>query len=184
VKPRLQEKYESEVVKTLLASGQYKNLHQVPRLEKVIVHMGVNTAAQKASKGALEEANKELGMITGQKPAPTKSRHNISNFNLRLGQEIGCRVTLRGKRMYEFLDRLISAALPRIRDFRGIPNRGFDGRGSYSLGLDDQTIFPEIELDKIKRPQGMDVTIVTSARNNQQAREMLKMIGMPFAAQR
>ena len=181
---RLQEKYLTEVVKTLVASGKYSNPHQVPRVEKVVVNMGVNTAAQKANKSALEEAIKELGMITGQKPVATKARHSISNFNVRRGQEIGCRVTLRGARMYEFLDRLISAALPSIRDFRGVPNRGFDGRGNYTLGINDQTIFPEIDLDKIKRTQGMDITIVTTARQNDAAREMLKLLGMPFAAVR
>ena len=179
--PRLRQKYQTEVVKTLLTSGKYLNLHQVPRIEKVIVNMGVNTAAQKANKSSLEEAVKEMALITGQKPVTTKARHSISNFNVRRGQEIGCRVTLRGARMYEFLDRLISAALPSIRDFRGVPNRGFDGRGNYTLGITDQTIFPEIELDKIKRTQGMDITIVTTARQNDAAREMLKLLGMPFA---
>ena len=181
---RMQDRYKNEVVKALLASGKYSNPHQVPRLVKVVVHMGVNTAVQKANKSALEEAMAELAMITGQKPTQTVSKHSISNFNLRRGQAIGCRVTLRGTQMYEFLDRFISAALPSVRDFRGVPNRGFDGRGSYSMGINDQTIFPEIELDKIKRQQGMDITIVTTARDNVGARELLKQLGMPFATVR
>ena len=182
--PRLQEKYRAEVVKSLLATGKYTNPHQVPQVKKVVVNMGVNTATQKANKNALEDAVAELTMITGQKPVTCKSRHSISNFNLRRGQEIGCRVTLRGARMYEFLDRLIAASLPSIRDFRGVPHRGFDGRGNYTLGINDQTIFPEIEMDKIKRQQGMDITIVTTARKDDEAREMLKLLGMPFAAAR
>jgi len=182
--PRLHQKYQMEVVKTLVDSGKYSNRYQVPRIEKIVVNMGVNTAAQKANKSALEEAIAELTLVTGQKPVTTKARHSISNFNVRRGQEIGCRVTLRGMRMFEFLDRLIGASLPSIRDFRGVPNRGFDGRGNYTLGISDQTIFPEIELDKIKRTQGMDITIVTTARNDQEAREMLKLLGMPFAAVR
>lgn len=180
--PRLQDKYRNEVVQTLMASGRYSNPHRVPRLEKVVVNMGVGTAAQKANKSALEEAAAELARITGQKAAVCKARHSISNFNVRRGQPIGCRVTLRGARMYEFLDRLISAALPSIRDFRGVSPRGFDGRGNYSLGIVEQTIFPEIKLEEIKRTQGMDITIVTTARNDAEAREMLKLLGMPFAA--
>ncbi len=184
MKPRLQEKYQGEVVKALLESGKFSNVHEVPRLKKIVVNMGVNTATQKNNKNALEESVGELGRITGQKPVICRSRHSISNFNVRKGQEIGCRVTLRGARMYEFLDRLISAALPSIRDFRGVPVRSFDGRGNYSLGLGEQTIFPEIKLEEIKRQQGMDITIVTSAHKDADAREMLEKLGMPFSKSR
>jgi large subunit ribosomal protein L5 len=129
----------------------------------------------------VEDAAKDLALITGRKPVTSKSRHNIANFKLRLGQPIGCRVTLRRDAMYEFFDRLIAAALPRIRDFRGLSTRSFDGRGNYTLGIADQTIFPEIELDKIKRQQGMDITIVTTAGNDAEAQDLLKLMGMPFA---
>jgi large subunit ribosomal protein L5 len=177
---RLQEHYRNTVVPALQKAKGYKNTHEVPVLEKIIVTMGVSTAASKADKTAVDAAAADLQAITGQKPVRNISRKNISNFNLRLGQEIGCRVTLRGQRMYEFLDRLISAALPRIRDFRGVPNRSFDGRGNYTLGINDQTIFPEIELDKIKRQQGMDITFVTSAPTNEEAKLLLQEMGMPF----
>jgi large subunit ribosomal protein L5 len=140
--------------------------------------MGVSASLEK---GAVDDAARDLGLITGRKPVVNKSRKSIANFKLREGMPIGCKVTLRRDAMYEFLDRLVAAALPRIRDFRGISSRSFDGRGNYSLGLADQTIFPEIELDKIKRHQGMDVTFVTSARTNEEALDLLKMMGMPFA---
>ena len=177
---RLQEHYKKNVVPALQKAKGYKNVHQVPTIGKIIVTMGVSTAASKADKTAVEAAAADLQAITGQKPVTNISRKNISNFNLRLGQEIGCRVTLRGQRMYEFLDRLISTALPRIRDFRGVSNRSFDGRGNYTMGVNDQTIFPEIELDKIKRQQGMDITIVTSAPTNEEAKLLLQEMGMPF----
>lgn len=147
-------------------------------MEKIVVNMGVSASLEK---GAIDDAAKDLSLITGRKPAISKSRHSIANFKLREGQPIGCRVTLRRDAMYEFFDRLVATALPRIRDFRGLSPRSFDGRGNYTLGIGDQTIFPEIELDKIKRQQGMDITIVTSARNNDAALELLKMMGMPFA---
>jgi large subunit ribosomal protein L5 len=156
----------------------YKNVHQIPKLEKIVVNMGVSASLEK---GALEDAAKDLSMITGRKAAISKSRHSIAQFKLREGQAIGCRVTLRRDTMYEFLDRLVAATLPRIRDFRGISPRSFDGRGNYSLGLPDQAVFPEIELDKIKRHQGMDITIVTSAQTNDEALDLLKAMGMPFA---
>jgi len=143
-----------------------------------VVNMGVSASLEK---NAVEDAAKDLGLITGRKPAISKSRHNIANFKLRLGQPIGCRVTLRKDAMYEFFDRLVSVTLPRIRDFRGLSPRKFDGRGNYTFGVADQTIFPEIDLDKIKRQQGMDITIVTSAGNDAEALEMLKSMGFPFA---
>ena len=178
MKPRLYEKYLNEVRPALMDKRKYKNVHQVPRLEKIVVNMGVSASLEK---GAVEDAMKDMAMITGRKPVVSKSRHSIANFKLREGQPIGCRVTLRRDAMYEFFDRLIAAALPRIRDFRGLSTRSFDGRGNYSLGVGDQTIFPEIELDKIKRQQGMDITIVTSARTNEEALDLLKLMGMPFA---
>src|SRR5678815_3355156 len=173
MKPRLFEKYQSEVKPALKEKRGYKNDHQVPRLEKIVVNMGISASLEK---GALEDAAKDLALITGRKAAISRSRHSIANFKLREGQPIGCRVTLRRDAMYEFFDRLVATALPRIRDFRGLSIRSFDGRGNYSLGVSDQTIFPEIELDKIKRQQGMDITIVTSAQTNDEALELLKMM--------
>lgn len=178
MKARLYEKYVNEVVPALKEKRSYKNVHQIPRLEKIVVNMGVSASLEK---GAIEDAAKDLQLITGRKPAISKSRHSIANFKLRENQPIGCRVTLRRDAMYEFLDRLVAVTLPRIRDFRGISPRSFDGRGNYSLGLPDQTVFPEVELDKIKRQQGMDITFVTSAQTNEEAHELLKMMGMPFA---
>jgi large subunit ribosomal protein L5 len=167
-----------EVAPALQDKRKYTNTHQVPRMEKIVVNMGVSASLEKS---AVDDAAKDLAMITGRKPAISKSRHSIANFKLREGQAIGCRVTLRRDAMYEFFDRLVAAALPRIRDFRGLSTRSFDGRGNYTLGVNDQTIFPEIELDKIKRQQGMDITIVTSARTNEEALDLLKLMGMPFA---
>src|SRR5437016_3854241 len=181
MKARLYDKYVKEVMPTLKEKRNYANPHQVPRMEKIVVNMGVSASLEKS---AVDDAAKDLGMITGRKAVVSKSRHSIANFKLREGQPIGCRVTLRRDTMYEFFDRLIATALPRIRDFRGLSTRSFDGRGNYTLGVSDQTIFPEIELDKIKRQQGMDITIVTSARTNEEALELLKMLGMPFAESR
>jgi large subunit ribosomal protein L5 len=178
MKPRLYEKFVNEVRPALLEKRKYKNVHQVPRMEKIVVNMGVSASLEK---GAIDDAAKDLTIITGRKPVISKSRKSIANFKLRENQPIGCRVTLRRDAMYEFFDRLVAAALPRIRDFRGISTRSFDGRGSYSLGISDQTIFPEIELDKIKRQQGMDITIVTSAPTDAEALDLLKLMGMPFA---
>src|SRR5512139_1758664 len=178
MKARLYEKYKNEVAPALKEKRNYKNLHQVPRMEKIVVNMGVSASLEKS---AIDDAAKDLALITGRKAAISRSRHSIANFKLREGQPIGCHVTLRRDAMYEFFDRLVATALPRIRDFRGLSVRSFDGRGNYSLGVSDQTIFPEIELDKIKRQQGMDITIVTSARNNEEAYDLLKMMGMPFA---
>ncbi len=178
MKPRLYSKYVEEVVPALRTKRGYTNPHQVPRIEKIVINMGIRSDSEK---GSLEEAVRELGLITGRKPVVTKAKKSIANFKLRQGQNVGCKVTLRREVMYEFFDRLISAALPRIRDFRGVSPRKFDGRGTYSLGLPDQTIFPEIELDKIKRQQGMDITIVTSAGNDEEAYDLLKFLGMPFS---
>jgi large subunit ribosomal protein L5 len=181
MKPRLQEKYETEVVPALIAKRQYKNRHEVPRLEKIVINMGVSSQLEKS---AVEDAAKDLAMITGRKPVISKSRKSIANFKLRAGHPVGCYVTLRREVMYEFFDRLVAAALPRIRDFRGLSARSFDGRGNYSLGIAEQTIFPEIDLDKIKRTQGMDITIVTTARTNEEAYDLLKLMGFPFAENR
>lgn len=178
MKPRLQEKYSDEVRGALMDKRAYKNVHQVPRLTKIVIHMGVPATLEKT---ALEDAMRDLSVITGRKPVIDKARKSVSNFKIRKGQSIGCHVTLRREAMYEFFDRLVSTALPRIRDFRGLSGKAFDGRGNYSLGLEDQTIFPEIDLDKIKRHQGMDVTIVTSAPTNDEAYDLLKLMGMPFA---
>jgi len=178
MKARLYNKYMSEVVPALKQKRQYSNPHQIPRLTKIVVNMGVSASLEKT---AVEDAAKDLGQITGRKPVISKSRHNIANFKLRDGQPIGCRVTLRRDAMYEFFDRLVATALPRIRDFRGLSPRKFDGRGNYTFGIGDQTIFPEIELDKIKRTQGMDITIVTSARSNDEALDLLKFMGFPLA---
>jgi large subunit ribosomal protein L5 len=174
----LQEKYHQEVRPALMQKRGYTNPHQVPQIEKIVINMGVSTSKEK---GALEEAVKDLTAITGRKPVINKSKKSVANFKLRKGQSVGCRVTLRREVMYEFLDRLVATALPRIRDFRGISPRQFDGRGTYSLGLPDQTIFPEIELDKIKFNQGMDITIVTTAPTNEEAYDLLKLMGMPFS---
>jgi large subunit ribosomal protein L5 len=178
MKARLYQRYVKEVVPALKARHDYTNPHQVPRLEKIVVNMGVSASLEKS---AVDDAAKDLALITGRKPAISQSRHSIANFKLRQGQPIGCHVTLRRDAMYEFFDRLIATALPRIRDFRGLSTRSFDGRGNYSLGVNDQTIFPEIDLDKIKRQQGMDITIVTSARSDEEALDFLKLMGMPFA---
>jgi len=178
MKARLYQKYMGEVVPALKEKHKYTNVHQVPRMEKIVVNMGISASLEKT---AVDDAAKDLSMITGRKPAISKSRHSIANFKLRENQAIGCRVTLRRDAMYEFFDRLVAAALPRIRDFRGLSPRKFDGRGNYTFGISDQTIFPEIELDKIKRTQGMDVTIVTSAGKDDQALDLLKLMGFPFA---
>ncbi len=178
MKARLYEKYKNEVAPALKEKHKYTNVHQIPRFEKIVVNMGVSASLEKS---AIDDAAKDLQQITGRKPAISKSRHSIANFKLRENQPIGCRVTLRKDAMYEFFDRLVAAALPRIRDFRGLSPRKFDGRGNYTFGIADQTIFPEIELDKIKRTQGMDVTIVTSAPTDAEALDLLKMMGFPLA---
>jgi large subunit ribosomal protein L5 len=178
MKSRLYQKYIKDVRPALTEKRGYKNVHQVPRLEKIVVNMGVSASLEK---GAVDDAARDMSTITGRKPVLNKSRKSIANFKLREGQAIGCRVTLRRDAMYEFFDRLVATTLPRIRDFRGVSNRSFDGRGSYTLGIGDQSVFPEIELDKVKRTQGMDITIVTSADTDAEAQELLKLMGMPFA---
>jgi large subunit ribosomal protein L5 len=178
MKARLYKKYTDEVVPALKAKYLYTNIHQVPKFVKIVVNMGVSASLDK---GALEDAVKELTQITGRKPVISKSRKAIANFKLRENQPIGCHVTLRKDVMYEFFDRLVAATLPRIRDFRGLSPRKFDGRGNYTFGVSEQTIFPEIEMDKIKRTQGMDITIVTTAPTDDQARDLLKLMGFPFA---
>lgn len=176
----LLEEYKSKIIPALKALHGYKNVHQVPKISKVVVNTCIN-AGLSDYKQALEDAKGELTTITGQKPAETRSKKSIANFKLRENQAIGAKVTLRGKQMYEFLERLIKTALPRIRDFRGVSTRAFDGNGNYTLGVADQSIFPEIELDKIKRNIGFDVCIVTTAKTNAEAKSLLMEMGMPFS---
>lgn len=171
--------YKERVIPALQAQHGYKNVHQVPHIQKVVVNSCIGSSPD--GKQALEDAKAEVALITGQKPAETRSKKSIANFKLRQHQAIGAKVTLRGARMYEFLERLIKTALPRIRDFRGISTRAFDGNGNYTLGVADQSIFPEVELDKIKRNIGFDITIVTSAKSNAEAKSLLTEMGMPFA---
>jgi large subunit ribosomal protein L5 len=178
MKARLYDKYKSEVVPALKQKHNYTNIHQIPKLEKIVVNMGVSASLEKV---AIEDAARDLSLITGRKAAISKSRHSIAQFKLRENVPIGCRVTLRRDAMYEFFDRLVATALPRIRDFRGLSPRKFDGRGNYTFGVAEQTIFPEIELEKVKRTQGMDITIVTSAQDDAVALELLKLMGFPFA---
>jgi large subunit ribosomal protein L5 len=177
---RLQKKYREEVVPAMMKEFTYKNSLQVPRLERITLNMCLNEAVQNAK--VLDTAAAELMAITGQKPVITRAKKAIANFKLRQGVPIGCMVTLRRDRMYEFLDRLIHAALPRVRDFRGIPGKSFDGRGNYSLGLRDQIIFPEIVVDKVDKSRGLTVSIVTTAKTDQEGRALLRYLGMPFAA--
>ncbi len=175
----LQREYRDTIAPRLVESRGYKNLHQVPRMEKIVINCSVGSAAD--PKAALDEAVNDLTLIAGQRPVRTIARKSISNFKLRAGQEIGCRVTLRGRRMNEFLERFINAALARIRDFRGVSPRAFDGQGNYTFGISDHTIFPEIELEKVKRALGMDITLVTSAKNDADGRALLEALGMPFS---
>ncbi len=176
--PRMQAKYRSEVLPQLVKEFGYKNLMEAPRLEKIVVNMGLGEAIQNIK--VLDHASEELGLITGQKPIVTRARRSISNFKLRAGMPIGCSVTLRRIRMYEFLDRLINIALPRVRDFRGISGKAFDGRGNYTLGVREQIIFPEINYDKIDKIRGLNITIVTTAKTDEEAKAFLKYMGMPF----
>src|SRR2546422_9830367 len=179
VMAQLKEFYRTQVTEQFMKSGRYTNRMQVPKVEKVVVNMGVNA---NHDKDVINEAQQELATITGQKALVTNAKKSISNFKVREGMPVGAKVTLRGLRMYEFLERFFNAALPRIRDFRGVNPRGFDGRGSYTMGVKDQTIFPEVELDKIKHNLGMDVTIVTTANTDAEAKELLKLLGMPFSS--
>jgi large subunit ribosomal protein L5 len=177
---RLKKKYDEEVVPAMMKEFSYKNTLQVPRIERITLNMALSEATQNVK--VLDSAAAELAAITGQKPVITKAKKAIANFKLRQGVPIGCMVTLRRDRMYEFLDRLIHAALPRVRDFKGIPSKSFDGRGNYSLGLRDQVIFPEIVADKVDKARGLTVSIVTTAKNDDEGRALLKHLGMPFAA--
>jgi large subunit ribosomal protein L5 len=180
-KPRLRAKYKSEVVPALMKQFEFKNQMQVPVLKKICVNQGMGAAI--ADKKLIDVSMTEMAMITGQKPVSTMSKKDISNFKLRKGMPIGVRVTLRGDKMYEFLDRLISVALPRIRDFRGINDKGFDGRGNYTLGVTEQIIFPEVNIDKITKIMGYDITFVTTAKNDKEALALLKEFGLPFKNQ-
>jgi large subunit ribosomal protein L5 len=176
--PRLKERYRSEVVPRLREQFQYRNLMQVPRLEKVVINARVSTAVQDAH--AVDKVVEELTIIAGQRPVVTRARRSIATFKLREGMPVGVKVTLRGIRMYEFLDKLFSIALPRIKDFKGISDRAFDGRGNLNLGIKEQLVFPEIEYDKVDRIRGMDVTVVTTARTDEEARALLRSLGLPL----
>ena len=175
---RLKEKYTKEIIPSLQEKYQYKSVMEVPKLEKIVINIGVGDASHNSK--LLEVAMHELELITGQKPVATKAKKAIAGFKLREGQPIGCKVTLRGENMYNFLDKLISITLPRVRDFRGISNKAFDGRGNYTLGLTEQLIFPEIEYDDVVKVRGMDIVFVTSAETNEEAFDLLKGFGMPF----
>ncbi len=179
--PRLAKKYKEEVIPALSKKFGFKSIMQTPRLEKICINRGVNGAV--ADKKLVDVAVEELSQISGQKAVPTYSKKDISNFKLRKGIPIGARVTLRGEKMYEFLDRLISVALPRVRDFKGINDKSFDGRGNYTLGVTEQIIFPEIDIDKVNKITGMDITFVTTGKTNEEAYELLKELGMPFKKQ-
>jgi len=176
--PRMKDVYENQVRKQLIEKFGYKNPMQVPRIDKIVINMGVGEASQDSKK--VQSAATELAAITGQKPVTTKARKAIANFKLREGQAIGCKVTLRRQHMYEFLDRLINIALPRVRDFRGVPSKSFDGRGNYALGLKEQLIFPEINYDKIDEVRGMDIIICTTAKTDEEAKALLAAFRMPF----
>ena len=176
--PRLKEKYQADIVAKLKGDLEIANINDVPRLEKIVVNMGVGAAAGDSK--LLDAAMNDMRVITGQQPCITRARKSIAGFKIREGQAIGCKVTLRGDRMWEFLDRLLSVALPRVRDFRGIPATSFDGRGNYTLGITEQLIFPEIDYDKVDRTRGMDITFVTTAKDNDSAYALLKELGFPF----
>jgi large subunit ribosomal protein L5 len=176
--PRLLERYRTEIVPKLSQEFGFKNVHQVPRLEKVVLNMGVGQATQNTK--LVEKAAEELAAISGQKAAIRRSRKSIANFKLRQGQPIGCTVTLRGTRMWEFFDRLVNVSLPRVRDFKGVSAKAFDGRGNYSLGIKEQIIFPEIDYDSVERITGLNVTVVTSARNDAEGKALLTHLGLPF----
>ena len=177
---RLQDKYSSEVVKGLMEKYNYKNVMQIPKVTKVVINMAVGEAVTNSK--ALDAAASDMTIISGQKPIITKAKKSIAAFKIREGMPLGCKVTLRGVRMYEFLDKLMNLSLPRVRDFHGVSSTGFDGRGNYTLGLKEQLIFPEIEYDKIDKVRGMDIIIVTTAKTDEEARELLKLLGMPFGA--
>ncbi len=175
---RLEEKYTKEIKDALMTKYNYKSVMQIPKLDKVVINMGVGDARENSK--AVESAANDLGLITGQKPVITKARKSVATFKVREGMNIGCKVTLRGSKMYEFVDRLFNAALPRVRDFRGINPNSFDGRGNYALGIKEQLIFPEIDYDKIDKIRGMDIIFVTTAETDEEARELLSLMGAPF----
>ena len=176
---RLKETYQNEIVDAMIKKFGYKNIMEVPKLDKIVINMGVGEAKENAK--ILESAMKDLEIIAGQKPITTKAKNSIANFKIREGMPIGCKVTLRGEKMYEFLDRLVNLALPRVRDFRGVNPNAFDGRGNYALGIKEQFIFPEIEYDKVDKVRGMDIIFVTTANTDEEARELLTQFNMPFA---
>ncbi|WLR41993.1 50S ribosomal protein L5 [Bacillus carboniphilus] len=175
---RLKDKYQKDITPALMSKFEYKSVMQVPKIEKIVINMGVGDAVQNSK--ALDSAVEELTLIAGQKPLITKAKKSIAGFRLREGMPIGAKVTLRGERMYEFFDKLIAVALPRVRDFRGISKKSFDGRGNYTLGVKEQLIFPEIDYDKVTKVRGMDIVIVTTANSDEEARELLTQFGMPF----
>lgn len=176
--PRLKDAYISETVPALMKKFNYKNIMQVPRLEKIVINMGLGDT--KDNPKGLDSAVADLTVITGQKPVVTKAKKSVANFKVRTGMKVGAKVTLRGKRMYEFADRLLNVALPRVRDFRGVPDTSFDGRGNFSMGLKEQLVFPEIVYDNIDKIRGMDIIMVTTAKTDEEARELLALLGMPF----
>ena len=176
---RMRKQYTEEVVPALIKRFGYKNINEVPRLEKIVLNMGLGDC--KDNSKSLQQAVEELKMIAGQKPVITQAKKSVANFKVREGMNVGAKVTLRGNRMYDFLDKFISIALPRVRDFRGISSKSFDGRGNYAVGVKEQLIFPEIEFDKVEKVRGFDICIVTTAKTDEEARELLKLIGMPFA---
>jgi large subunit ribosomal protein L5 len=178
MKPRYQEIYEGEIIKAMQEKFGYKNSHEIPRLTKIVINMGVGEATQ--DRKHMENAANDMALITGQKPVVTKARKSNASFKIREGQAIGCKVTLRRQRMYEFLDRLVTIALPRVRDFRGISDKSFDGRGNYAVGLKEHIVFPEINYDKVDTIRGMDIVICTSAKNDEEARELLRRFNLPF----
>lgn len=174
----LKDIYQKEVIPALMEKFKYKNIMQVPKLEKIVINMGVGEAKEDAK--VLDHAVEEMTMISGQKPIVTRAKKSVANFKIREGMPVGCKVTLRGERMYDFLSKLVNVTLPRIRDFRGVSPKAFDGRGNYTLGMQSQTVFPEIQLDKIDKVRGMDIVIVTNAQTDEEARELLDLLGMPF----
>ena len=176
--PRLQEKYKNEVVQAMVEKFGYKNIMEVPKLEKIVINMGVGEA--KDNQKILESAVNDLTLISGQKPILTRAKKSVANFKIRENMALGCKVTLRGAKMFEFADKLMSIALPRVRDFRGVSDRAFDGRGNYSIGIKEKLIFPEIEYDKIDKIRGMDIIFVTTAKTDAEAKELLSLLGMPF----
>jgi large subunit ribosomal protein L5 len=176
--PRMRSKYDSEIVKAMIEKFGYKNAMEVPRIEKIVLNMGVGEATQDKKK--VEQAAQEMELIAGQKPVVTKAKKSIAQFKLREGMAIGCKVTLRRERMYEFLDRLVTIAMPRIRDFRGVNPKSFDGRGNYAMGIKEQIVFPEINYDRIEKVRGMDIIVTTTAKSDDEARELLRLFGFPF----